>query len=154
MTKIISLKDLISQLDHNQTIVLITGIFDILHSEHKKFLQAAKKQAHTLIVGLESDARVKQLKGLNRPTNFLKTRLQNLTKWGIADYIFPLPEKFHQPHHHQALIKQIKPNILAISSHTPNQPQKKRIIEKHGGQLKIVHPHNPKISSTKLINPA
>lgn len=151
MTKIISLKDLISQLNHNQTIVLVTGIFDILHSEHKKFLQAAKKQGHTLIVGLESDARIKQLKGLNRPTNPLKTRLQNLAKWGIIDYVFPLPEKFHQPHHHQALIKQIKPNILAISSHTPNQPQKKRIIEKHGGQLKVVLPHNPNISTTRMI---
>jgi len=133
------------------TIVLVTGIFDVLHQEHKKFLKAAKQQGDILMVGLESDTRTRQLKGLGRPLKPINLRLQNLAKWGIADYIFPLPQKFHQPKHHENLIKKIKPDILAISSHTPNQLQKKKIIEKYDGQLKVVYSHNPKISTSKMI---
>jgi len=133
------------------TIVLVTGIFDVLHSEHKKFLKAAKQQADILLVGLESDARTRQLKGKNRPLNPINSRLQNLANFHLANYIFPLPEKFSSSSNHQKLIKKIKPDILAISSHTPNQPQKKNIIEKYHGQLKIVLSHNPRISTSKMI---
>lgn len=135
------------------TLVLVTGIFDVLHQEHKKFLKAAKQPGDILLVGLESDARTRQLKGKNRPLNLINIRLQNLTKWGIADYIFPLPETFKTSQDHEKLIKKIKPDILAISSHTPNQPQKKKLIEKYGGQLKVVLSHNPKISTSKIIKP-
>ena len=134
------------------TLVLVTGIFDVLHSEHKNFLKASKQQGDILLVGLESDTRTRQLKGNSRPFNPLKTRLQNLTNLHLANYIFPLPEKFSSSPAHQKLIKTLKPDILAISSHTPNQPQKKQIIEKYGGQLKVVYSHNPQVSTTKLIN--
>jgi len=135
------------------TLVLVTGIFDVLHPEHKKFLKAAKQQGDILLIGLESDARTRQLKGKARPLNPINNRLQNLAKWGIANYIFPLPETFNIPQDHEKLIKKIKPDILAISSHTPNQPQKKNIIEKYAGQLKVVYSHNPKISTSKMIKP-
>lgn len=132
--------------------VLVTGCFDILHSEHIKFLTAAKAVGDILLVGVESDQRVRQLKDLNRPVNSLKTRLKNLQQLGIADKIFPLPEKFSSPQDRQALINQIKPGILAVSSSTPHLASKCRIMEQFGGQVKIVLSYNPKISTTKLIN--
>jgi D-beta-D-heptose 7-phosphate kinase/D-beta-D-heptose 1-phosphate adenosyltransferase len=131
--------------------VLVTGCFDVLHQEHIKFLKAAKKQGDILLIGLESDARTKKLKGKGRPINPINTRLKNLAQLNLADHIFPLPEKFNSSKDHETLIKKIKPDILAISSHTPNQPQKKNIIEKYGGQLKVVHPRNPRISTSKMI---
>jgi D-beta-D-heptose 7-phosphate kinase/D-beta-D-heptose 1-phosphate adenosyltransferase len=155
MTPIISLKDLISKipsLRSNQTLVLATGVFDILHSEHKKFLLQAKKQGDILLVGLESDTRVKQLKGKTRPLHPLKTRLQNLAKLNLAHYIFPLPEKFSSSQDHQNLIKKLRPHLLAVSSHTPNQPQKQKLIEKYDGKLKVVHQHNPQISTSQLLH--
>lgn len=155
MTKIISLKQLLATRDtlfSNKTSVLATGIFDLLHSEHKKFLKAAKKQGDILLVGLESDFRVRQLKGSSRPINPIDIRLKNLAQWGIADYLFPLSEKFSAPQDHQQLISQLKPDILAVSSHTPNLHAKKKIIEHYGGKIQIVLPHNPKISTSQLIN--
>lgn len=134
-----------------KTIVLTTGVFDILHFEHKKFLQKAKKQGNTLLVGLETDSRVKKLKGPTRPINPIQTRIKNLKRWKIADQVFALPEKFNSLKNHHALINQIKPNILAVSSHTPNLPAKRKLMESIGGTLKIVHPHNPKISVTKIL---
>lgn len=152
MTKIIDLKDLITKISPHQKIVLATGVFDILHSEHEKFLQAAKKQGDILLVGLESDTRVKQLKGPHRPLNPIKTRLQNLAALDLADYVFFLPEEFDHLQQHQALIQQLHPHILAVSSQTPHQPQKQKIIEKYGGKIKVVLPHNPQISTSKLLN--
>jgi len=151
MTKIIDLKDLITKISPHQKIVLATGVFDILHSEHEKFLQAAKKQGDLLLVGLESDDRVKQLKGSHRPLNPIKTRLQNLAALDLADYVFVLPEDFDHLQQHEVLIQQLHPHILAVSSQTPHQSQKQKIMAKYGGQLKVVLPHNPQISTSKLI---
>lgn len=135
----------------SKIIVLVTGVFDLLHQEHKKFLNQAKKQGDILIIGLESDKRVSQLKGKDRPINSLQVRLENLAKWGIADKIFPLPEKFNTTKDHQKLISQLRPHILAVSSNTPNLSAKRKLMEKYSGQLKIVLPHNPKVSTTKMI---
>ena len=58
--------------------ILVTGVFDLLHQEHINFLTKAKAVGDILVVGLETDTRVKQLKGFNRPINSTKDRLQNL----------------------------------------------------------------------------
>src|SRR3990172_12032671 len=50
-------------------IVLVTGVFDLLHDEHRNFLKVAKKAGDFLIVGLESDTRVRALKGVGRPVH-------------------------------------------------------------------------------------
>jgi len=134
-----------------KTTVLVTGVFDLLHQEHKNFLNQAKKQGDILIIGIESDKRVSKLKGKNRPINNLQTRIKNLAQWGIVDKIFPLPEKFNTTKDHEKLISQLRPNILAVSSNTPNLSAKRRLIEKYNGQLKIVLPYNPKFSTTKMI---
>ncbi len=135
----------------NQIKVLVTGVFDLLHQEHLNFLTKAKATGDILLVGLETDSRVKKLKGSNRPINSLQTRIKNLKKRGIANQVFALPEKFDLPEHHLALINQIKPDILAVSSHTPNLTAKRHLIESIGGKLLIVHQHNPKISTTKIF---
>ena len=155
--------------DLNGTVILVTGCFDVLHQEHKKFLKAAKNytvlnhqrstalvkdasEHNILMVGLETDSRVKQLKGKDRPRNSLDIRIKNLKKWGIADKIFSLPEKFDSLKDYRALINQIKPDILAVSSHTPNLSTKRRLMKSIGGIVKVVHPHNPKFSTTKLLD--
>src|SRR5258708_4108344 len=95
--------------DQNKKIVLATGVFDLLHEEHKNFLLKAKKIGDVLAVGIESDKRVKQLKGDERPINSEQLRKQNLEKWGIADKVFILPEQFSSAADHDALIAVVKP---------------------------------------------
>lgn len=139
--------------DLNGIKVLVTGVFDILHSEHKKLLSAAKKLGGILLVGLETDARVRRLKGPGRPINPLRLRLKNLQQLGISDEVFPLPKKFNDLNHFTALINQIRPDILAVSSSTPHLAVKRRIMQQFGGRVVIVLPHNPKISTSKLLKP-
>ena len=136
---------------HLGGVILATGCFDILHSEHLKFLRAAKKQGDILLVGLETDTRVRQLKGPGRPVNPLLLRLKNLQQLGIADQVFALPKQFNDLNHFTALINQIKPDILAVSSSTPNLPIKRQIMKRFGGRVIIVLPHNPRISTTKML---
>ena len=62
-----------------------------------------------------------------------------------------MPEQFTERKDHQALIDQLKPDFLAVSEHSPFLDVKREIIESVGGKLVIVHPHNPAISSTKII---
>lgn len=154
MPQIISLKKLPAirhALHANNKVVLATGVFDLLHSEHQKFLQKAKQQGDILLVGLESDQRVRKLKGRGRPVWKLAKRMKQIAKLDFVDYVFPLPEKFDQPEDHEKLIAQLKPNILAVSVSTPNQEEKKQIMQKYGGKLKVVLPYNSKVSTTKIF---
>lgn len=131
--------------------ILVTGCFDLLHNEHKKLLQKAKKLSGILLVGVETDTRVRRFKGPGRPVNHLSLRLKNLRRLGIADQVFALPKQFNDLNHFTALINQIKPDILAVSSSTPHLTVKRKILKRFGGRVVIVLPHNPKISTTKLL---
>lgn len=133
-----------------QTVVLVTGVFDVLHDEHKNFLLAAKKEGDALLVGLESDVRVREMKGPGRPVNSQQVRKQNLDAWQIADMVFLLPEVFGVPER-RALIEELRPHVLAVSSHTAHLEKKAAIMEEFGGTLKIVYKHRPEASSTRLI---
>lgn len=135
----------------NKKIVLVTGVFDILHAEHQAFLGEAKKLGDFLLVGIESDVRVRKLKGEGRPVNSQDLRVHNLLNWQIADEVFILPEQFSSPQDHEDLIALIQPSFLAVSAHTPHQAEKKRLVEKYGGELRIVLEHNPEISTTKIL---
>lgn len=132
-------------------IILVTGCFDILHFAHRKLLVAAKKLGGVLMVGVESDQRVRQLKGSGRPLNFINQRIDNLEKLNLADIVFPLPEKFNTLKDFRALINQIKPEILAVSASTPNLKVKRKIMAEIHGRVVVVLPHNPKISTTKML---
>jgi rfaE bifunctional protein nucleotidyltransferase chain/domain len=134
-----------------QKIVLATGVFDIFHQEHLSFLQKAKKAGDFLMVGVEADARVRQMKGENRPINSLDHRIKTLQNLGFIDLVFALPEQFDRPADHEALIARIRPAILAVSSHTAHLEKKRALLSKYGGTVKVVHQHNPAISTSILL---
>lgn len=131
--------------------VLVTGVFDVLHSEHKKLLREAKKLGGRLLVGVETDERVKKLKGYNRPINSLAVRLANLRQLKIADEVFALPKKFDTEADYLSFTKKLKPDILAVSARTPFLNEKRQIMSHCGGKVVIVLPHNPQVSTTKLL---
>ena len=131
--------------------VLVTGIFDVLHQEHINFLKKAKALGDYLIIAIESDVRVTQIKGNNRPINSQTKRKESLEELSLANEIVILPEEFNKPVHHKKLIKKIKPNFLAVSSHTKHLDKKQAIMNESGGKVVIVHEHNPEVSTTKLL---
>jgi len=130
-------------------LVLVTGFFDLLHSEHILFLQAAKKAGDFLIVAVESDARARALKGDNRPIQTQLTRATQLREY--SDYIILLPDNFNNVSAYLTLLYAVHPAVYAVSSHTSHLNYKRQLVQRCGGVLQIVHKHNPKVSSTKLI---
>jgi len=136
---------------HLGGVILATGVFDILHSEHKKFLRAAKNLGGRLLVGVETDARVRKLKGLGRPVNSLPIRIKNLRQLEIADQVFSLPKHFNNLNNFSNFIKKLRPDILAVSASTPNLSSKRLILKRFGGRVVVVLPHNPNVSTTKML---
>ena len=135
-----------------ESIVLVTGVFDILHEAHREFLENAKKVGDVLVVGVESDLRVRAMKGPERPIHTAEERAAALRAQTPADEVFVLPESFVKPMDHERLIATIRPDTLAVSSHTKHLEAKQRILAKYKGEVKIVMERNPAVSTTKILS--
>jgi D-beta-D-heptose 7-phosphate kinase/D-beta-D-heptose 1-phosphate adenosyltransferase len=144
-------KDVREAKDQLKRVVFVSGVFDLLHEEHKLFLQKARQQGSYLIVAVESDERVRELKGPDRPIQSQQERVDAIWDTGFADAVAVLPVAFSRAEHHVALMKLLSPHFLAVSEHSPHQEGKRAIMELVGGQLVIVHEHNPAVSTTKII---
>lgn len=118
-------------------VVLVGGCFDILHPGHIVFLQKAKKQADCLIVLLESDQKIKQLKGKNRPFFNQKERAAVLKGLKFVDQIIMLPFMKNDADY-EKIIKKIKPDIIAATRGAPDNYHKKRVAKLVGAKLKYV----------------
>ena len=103
--------DKLTEISKNKNIVFTNGCFDILHSAHIKLLQFSKKQGDLLVVGLNSDESIKQLKGPSRPINNIQERSHILELFDFIDYIVIFNEL--TPYN---IIKIIKPNIMVKGS--------------------------------------
>jgi len=88
-------------------VVFTNGCFDILHVGHVKYLQEAKSYGDVLIIGLNSDSSVRELKGPTRPVNLEEDRAYILAALESVDYVVLFSEE--TPHE---LIKNIEPDIL------------------------------------------
>lgn len=138
------------------TTVFVTGIFDLLHVEHVRFLKAAsvglrRAKGDKLIVGIESDARVKRLKGSMRPVCSQSERKEMLEALSVVDEVLILPEQFDADDDYERILREVKPDVYAVSENSPYLENKRKMCEQCGVELRIVHPYNPEFSTTKLI---
>ncbi|WP_434137617.1 adenylyltransferase/cytidyltransferase family protein [Photobacterium leiognathi] len=115
-----------------------SGVFDLLHIGHENFLQACKRQCDILYVGVDSDTRVKQLKGTSRPIQQEIIRVKNVSKY--CDYAFI---KWNPSH---TYFKTIQPDIIFKS----NEKRNSNGIKSFQGKY-IEIPYTKEISTTKLI---
>ena len=74
-------------------LVVTNGCFDLLHVGHIRFLQEAKALGDTLLVGLNGDGSVRELKGAGRPVNPEADRAEVLAALGCVDAVTVFPEK-------------------------------------------------------------
>ena len=91
----------------NKKIVFTNGCFDILHRGHIAYLEEAKKLGDLLIIGLNSDASVKRLKGEERPINNEMDRQFVMSRLKSVDFVEIFPEDTPLN-----LILKIKPLVL------------------------------------------
>jgi D-beta-D-heptose 7-phosphate kinase / D-beta-D-heptose 1-phosphate adenosyltransferase len=89
--KIATLSDLLAVLDYRRVrggrIVLTCGCFDLLHAGHLELLQFARGQGDALVVAMNSDASVRQLKGLGRPIVAEAQRARLLSGLECVDFV-------------------------------------------------------------------
>jgi D-glycero-beta-D-manno-heptose 1-phosphate adenylyltransferase len=76
----------------SQRVVATNGCFDILHVGHVRYLTAARKLGDVLVVGLNGDDSVRQLKGEGRPVNRQQDRAEVLAALESVDYVTIFPE--------------------------------------------------------------
>jgi len=118
-------------------IVLAGGCFDILHIGHAKFLSEAKGMGDYLVVLLESDKKVKELKGENRPIFIQKERAEMLSALGSVDLIVLLP-MMENDSDYLDLVMKIRPGVIAVTENDPHIDKKRRQAKEVGAELKII----------------
>ncbi|MBI4084711.1 MAG: adenylyltransferase/cytidyltransferase family protein [Candidatus Levybacteria bacterium] len=130
-------------------IVLAGGCFDILHVGHVHFLQEAKKQGDYLMLLLESDERIKQLKGQNRPINIQKDRAFVLSAVTLVDCIVLLPLLKSDALYDKMILK-LKPDIIATTKGDPFKMHKQRQAKLINSRLVEVIDHISNQSTSRL----
>jgi len=139
MEKIIDLQKLEKFLsgESKGRIVLTGGCFDILHIGHVRFLSEAKRMGDYLVVLLESDKKVKELKGKSRPVFIQKERAEMLAALGCVDLVVLLP-MMENDDDYLNLVMKVKPDIIAVTEDDPQIENKRRQAREIGGKLKII----------------
>lgn len=128
-------------------VVFANGCFDIIHAGHVTYLQMAKQVGDYLIVAVNTDESIRNIKGPNRPINHLDHRMTVLAGLGMVDWVIP----FHDPTP-ERLLKLIKPDFLVKGGdYTLNQVVGADIVRAYGGEVRIMN-HNIKTSSTALLD--
>ena len=115
-------------------IVFTNGCFDLLHAGHVKYLQKARTLGDLLVLGLNSDASVRRLKGEKRPLIGEEERAHILAALDCIDYVVLFDEDTPLE-----LITALKPHILAKGGdYTADGVVGKDVVEAYGGRVELV----------------
>jgi D-beta-D-heptose 7-phosphate kinase/D-beta-D-heptose 1-phosphate adenosyltransferase len=129
-----------------KTISFTNGCFDILHPGHLFSIAQAAKEADYLIVGLNSDASIKRIKGLDRPINDTASRAIILANLAMVDAIVVFEED--TPY---ALITQLLPDVLVKGGdYTIDTIVGAKEVIANGGKV-IINPIVDGFSTTNII---
>ena len=92
--------------------VFVNGTFDVLHKGHLELLNYAKSLGDYLVVGIDTDERVKEKKGSTRPVNSAEDRALMLVNLKAVDEV----QYFSSDDELENLVKSIKPDIMVVGS--------------------------------------
>ena len=130
----------------NSNTVWLNGTFDVLHAGHIKLFREAKKLAGPsgkVIVGTDSDERIRELKGPTRPINNLIDRVDFLRAIKYIDMVVA----FSSTKSLEAHIKQFSPDILLIGDDYVDKP----IVGSQFAKKVVFFPRYGGLSSSKII---
>ena len=119
-----------------RTLVVTNGCFDLLHAGHVTYLAAAQKEGDVLLIGVNSDASVRSIKGEGRPINSESDRatvLAGLASVGAVT-VFSESDALN-------LLSTVQPDVYVkggdYTIDTINQPER-RLVEEQGGRIVIL----------------
>ena len=117
-----------------QRIVFTNGCFDILHAGHVRYLNAARSLGDCLVLGLNSDASVRRLKGPQRPINNEQDRAEVIGALRSVDYV----TIFDEPTAAE-LIALVKPAVYAKGGdYTLDTLPEAKIVQSYGGRVEFI----------------
>jgi bifunctional protein rfaE, domain II len=115
-------------------VVFTNGCFDILHAGHVRYLTAARALGDVLILGLNSDASVRRLKGETRPVNSEADRAEVVGALASVDYVVIFGEDTAEE-----LIAKVQPAVYAKGGdYTRETLPEARIVEGYGGEVAFI----------------
>lgn len=149
--KLVSLEQLSQKVNKlkkaGKKLALANGCFDLIHVGHIRYLREAKEKGDLLIVAINSDMSVRQIKGNNRPILSQMDRAEIVSSFEFVDFVIIFDEPTVA-----TLLYALKPDIHCKGTdYTPKTVPEKEVVKKYGGEISIVG--DPKQHSSKdLIN--
>lgn len=117
-----------------QRVVFTNGCFDILHAGHVRYLAQARALGDCLVLGLNSDASVRRLKGESRPVNAELDRAAVLSALRSVDFVVLFDEPTAED-----LIEKVRPAVYAKGGdYTLETLPEARIVERYGGEVAFI----------------
>lgn len=128
-------------------LVMTNGCFDLLHAGHIMLFSASKKLGDVLIVAIDDDDSVRDLKGKGRPVISASERVRVISALDTVDYVVVFSSQ-----ELSKLIEIIRPDVLTKgSNYTSEEVFGRELVEQLGGRVVLI-PVTEKISSTRIIN--
>jgi rfaE bifunctional protein nucleotidyltransferase chain/domain len=137
MAKVVCLEQLLPALQEarsrQQRVVFTNGCFDLLHVGHLRTLEWARNQGDLLVVGLNSDASVRGLKGPRRPLTPERERAELLAGFACVDYVILFGDETPM-----ALLETIRPEIhVKGGDYRPQDLPEAPLVESYGGRVLV-----------------
>jgi rfaE bifunctional protein nucleotidyltransferase chain/domain len=127
-------------------VVFTNGCFDVLHAGHVTYLAWAREQGDALIVGLNSDASVRRLKGENRPIVPFEERARVLCALRSVDAVVGFEERTPE-----TLLDRLQPDVHVKSAqYREDELPERDVVLRHGGVIRLA-PHVQGASTTDTI---
>jgi rfaE bifunctional protein nucleotidyltransferase chain/domain len=130
-----------------KTVVFTNGHFDLLHVGHVDYLQRARELGDVLMVGLNSDASTRALRGGKRPIIPQGERAWMLAALACVDYVVIFEETTAS-----SLVEALRPDLYVKGGDwgKGRTPPEAVVVSSYGGQVRIL-PYLPEHSTTRLI---
>jgi len=133
--------------DADQKLVFTNGVFDLLHVGHVRYLAQARALGDALVVAVNSDRSVRQLKGAERPLNDESARAELLASLRAVDYVTIFDDVSPR-----SLIAQLLPDVLVKGGdYSLDQIHGREEVEAAGGQV-VSLPFVEGSSTTEIID--
>jgi D-glycero-beta-D-manno-heptose 1-phosphate adenylyltransferase len=121
---------------NGKKLIVTNGVFDILHFGHVTYLETARNFGDALLVGVNGDAAVRELKGMGRPVNSESDRAAVLAALESVSAVCIVPDKTMT-----TFLVAAQPDIYVkggdYTLETLNQDER-RVVESAGGKIKII----------------
>ena len=117
-----------------RTLAFANGCFDLLHVGHIRYLESAAREADVLVVAINDDDSVRQLKGAGRPILSADDRAELVAALRCVDYVVIFPEPTVGP-----LLMALHPDVHCKGTdYTPETVPERDVVLGYGGRIAIV----------------